>query len=90
VDNLRWVTSSENNLNPITVQRRQRGSSPIGKGLNARPIIGTSILDGSKIYFARIKDAQQYKFYADGIRHNIQGRTKEYNGYTWEYADKEL
>lgn len=90
VDNLRWVTSSENNLNPITVQRRQRGSSPIGKGLNARPIIGTSILDGSKIYFARIKDAQQYKFYADGIRHNIQGRTKEYNGYTWEYADKNL
>lgn len=90
VDNLRWVTSSENSLNPITVQRRQRGSSPIGKGLNARPIIGTSILDGSKIYFARIKDAQQYKFYADGIRHNIQGRTKEYNGYTWEYADKNL
>lgn len=89
-ENLRWVTYSENNLNPITAHRRQQSNCPIGKGLYVRPVIGTSIVDGSTIYFSRIKDAQKSGYYATYIRANIRGERPHYKGYIWEYNEQTL
>lgn len=87
VENLRWVTHSENNLNPITIYRRQQSNCPIGKGLNAKPIIGTSIVDGSIICFPRMKDAEQSGFYPSCIRKNIRGERPRYKGYICKYNE---
>lgn len=90
VENLRWVTYSENNLNPITVHRKQQSNCPIGKGLYVRPIIGTSIIDGSTIYFPRMKDAQQSGYYLPYIRDSIRGERLHYKGYIWKYNEQNL
>lgn len=90
VENLRWVTHSENNLNPITVYRKQQSNCPIGKGLYVRPIIGTSIVDDSIICFSRMKDAQQSGFYPPYIRENIRGKRPHYKGYIWKYNKQNL
>jgi hypothetical protein len=87
VDNLRWVTSTENHLNPITVERRQKSACPIGKGLNARRVLGTSIQDGSTVFFDRMKDAINDGFCPSSISACVRGIQKQHKGYTWTYAD---
>ena len=86
LSNLRWVTSKENHLNPITVERVKIGSSPIGKGLNAVAVIGESIISGETIYFDKIKDAQSCGFDPSTISKCILGKNKSHKGFIWKRA----
>lgn len=84
--NLRWVTVSENNLNPITVQRRMSGNSPIGKGLNAKPVLGKS-LDGSDfLLFNKIKDVSTRGFDPSAVSKCTLGKLKSHKGYIWTFV----
>lgn len=84
--NLRWVTVSENNLNPITMQRRMNGNSPIGKGLNAKRVIGKSIVSNNILSFNRIKDVATKGFDPSSVSKCALGKQKSHKGYTWSFA----
>lgn len=86
VNNLRWATTRENSLNPITVQRRMAGNSPIGKGLNAKPVIGTSINGNNVLYFNKVKDVATKGFTPSKVSACALGRISSYKGYTWYFA----
>lgn len=87
LNNLRWVSSSENHLNPITIKRRKESNSHIGKGLNAKSVIGTSLSNGETIYFSKIKDAEKCGFIPSCITQNARGKIKYHKGYVWKYAE---
>lgn len=82
-DNLRWVTSHENHINPVTVKRRLESNCPIGKGLNAVPVIGISQSDNSIIRFKKIKDVKEFGFDPSSVSKCILGKRKFHKGYLW-------
>lgn len=86
LSNLRWATSTENHLNPITVERVKVGNSPIGKGLNAVSVLGTNLLTGETIHFDKIKAAQEFGFDPSTISKCILGKKKSHKGFVWERA----
>lgn len=84
--NLRWSTVSENSLNPITVQRRMSGNSPIGKGLNAKSVIGKSIVGDDILSFDRIKDVAAKGFDPSSVSKGALGKQISHKGYTWSFC----
>lgn len=85
-NNLRWVTVRENVLNPITVQRRMSGNSPIGKGLNAKPVMGKSIVGDDVLYFDKVKDVATKGFDPSAVSACALGKTQKHKGYTWRFT----
>ena len=87
VYNLKWVTRTEN-MNAGTVKNRigkANSVSLINNKKTSRPVVLTSIKDGSKLYFPSTKEARRQGFRPDCILNGPQKTTK---GYTAEYADK--
>ena len=84
--NLRWVTVRENALNPITVRRRMSGNSPIGKGLNAKPVMGKSIVGDDVLYFDKVKDVATKGFDPSAVSACALGKTRKHKGYTWSFT----
>ena len=78
VDNLAWVTHKENiNLG--------NHNANIARTLG-KPIVLTSIADGSKMYFKSTRDARRAGYNPDAV---LAGITKQVKGYTAEYVNKE-
>ena len=73
VDNLRWVTESENSLNSITVAKKRNCSQ-----CKAVKCIETGIIYRSTQEIYR-------QFGKKGIRDYLIGKSKTYCGYHWEY-----
>ena len=87
VYNLKWVSRIEN-MNEGTVKNRigkANSVSLINNKKTSRPVVLTSIKDGSKLYFPSTKEARRQGFRPDCILNGPQKTTK---GYTAEYADK--
>lgn len=51
------------------------------------PIIGTSLEDGSEIFFECIADAQRAGFHSACIIGCLQGKRKSAGGYYWRKAE---
>lgn len=78
VSNIYWTTASENNYH--------NGKSAKVMAKRSKPLIGISINGEDNIKFRSFTDAQNNKFYSQGIFNNIKGKTKHYKGYIWKYA----
>lgn len=85
-NNLRWVTVGENSLNPITMKRRMSGNSPIGKGLNAKPVIGKSIATNDVLFFNKVKDVVTKGFDPSAVSACALGKALSHKGYTWSFT----
>ena len=91
VSNLRWVTPSENQNNPISRQRKINSLKGIvrpkgSENKKAVPIKGTNIHDNSVIYFGSLTEAVKYlKIKNCGhISQCINGIRNTAYGYKWE------
>lgn len=83
VDNLRWVTSSENKLNPITRARMAKAK----KGANLKPVVCFSkngIL--VKAFNSAIEAGETLNISPAHICHCCKGKRNSAGGYRWEYA----
>lgn len=95
LSNLRWCTRVENLNNIITVEHKKscnagEKSGMFGKFGKDNPssvaIIGTSIKDGSIIYFDSLTQAKQEKGYnQSNISTCLNGKAKTAYGYKWSY-----
>lgn len=94
VSNLRWVTASENQRNPISSERKRKGLLGVfrpkrGDSKKARPVIGTSLEDGSQIEFDCISSVADYFGIADNKVGHVcsccRGKRNSFRGYTWKY-----
>lgn len=94
VDNLRWVTASENQRNPISSERKRKSLLGVfrpkrGDSKKARPVIGTSLKDGSQIEFDCISSVADYFGIADNKVGHVcsccRGKRNSFRGYTWKY-----
>lgn len=92
VDNLRWVTHSENHLNPLTVQKKREIN--LGKKLSQATIEKISkrisvYKDGFKLAtFQSYKDLEKNSknifgmtLWSEYVRKVINGKMKDYHGY---------
>lgn len=87
VDNLKWVTRTEN-MNAGTVKERigkTNSKALLNNNKRSKPVVLTNVKDGSKLYFPSTKEARRHGFRPDGILNGSQKTTK---GYYAEYADK--
>lgn len=83
VDNLRWVTHSENQRNENTIKKFSL--SHIGKQMYARwkPIVGVS---GNQILkFETLKEAKKFGFHPSAICRCCKGLQSHHKGYQWMY-----
>lgn len=91
VDNLEWVTRSENMQHSVNVLKNHIGS----KNGNAKAIKGYDKITGDLKYsFNSIMDCAKYICGNNNARHVqnsiyrvLSGRSKSYKGCVWEYAD---
>lgn len=83
VCNLRWVTPKENSNNPVTVDKLKRilNNKPhyAAKGLAQYDLNGNLI----KTYIS-FAEAKKSGFLRKGICKNLDGKTKNYNGFVWK------
>ena len=80
VNNLEWVTGSENMLHAYR--------TGLIKPKNRKPILGRNIKTGDVLFFASAYEAsRELNLNADAIRGNLKGRTKTSGGYVWEYTN---
>lgn len=89
VDNLRWVTHSENLKNPITSKRISKAKSGpncsfYGKRLRAKPVVCIHP-DGTRQHFSSLFDAQQAGFCSRSIYCCIRGIYSHHKGCKWEF-----
>lgn len=80
VDNLEWVTSSENTMHAI------RNNALVAWGNKARAITATRIADGKQLEFETIRQAERCL----GTRHItdvLKGKRKQAKGYTFAYKE---
>ena len=83
VCNLRWATPKENSNNPVTIQK-------LKKSLSIKPhylakALQQYDLDGNLLKtYVSFSDAKKHGFLRKGICKNIEGRTKNYNGFIWK------
>lgn len=75
--NLRWVSSSENHLNPLTLRRL------IDKTFLKEEIAIVAEKDGITKIFRSYCEAQRLGFNRNGIRRCIYGGQNSYRGYKW-------
>lgn len=81
--NLRWVTRSENNNNPLTLLKR--GESKKGKKYHIRPVLQYD-KDGNFIReWDTITEAERTLNIAHKIWDVCQGKRKTCGGYIWKY-----
>ena len=89
VDNLEWVTHSENLLHASRVLKIKR---PSRKGISygyGKPVLqldlnGLLVREFSSVYSAE----QTLKIHWSGISNCCKGKREIYKGYKWEYKDK--
>lgn len=78
VDNLEWVTSSENSLHAYR--------TGLAKSKNCKPIVGENKITHKKVYFGSTEEAARV---LDGnpcaIRAALKGRSASSCGYYWKY-----
>ena len=48
-----------------------------------QPVIGTSIYDGSEVYFSSLAEAAAQGFCRDGVAKCLKGIFKQSGGFTW-------
>lgn len=88
IENLEWVTPSENVLHGY----RSNGRIAPAKGVfgkdhaGSRPIIGTSVIDGSTVHFDSAADAGRAGFNPNQISACITGRLKTHRKMKWQRA----
>jgi len=92
VDNLRWVTQSENLRNPIALQRMSKAKSGehcnfYRKRLHAKPVRCIH-QDGTIEMFPSIYDATKAGYCERSIRCCIKGIYSHHKGCKWEYGPK--
>lgn len=92
--NLRWVTASENQKNPISQRRKSNAlkghSAPkLGESSRARKVKGVNIATGENVYFDCLTSAANYVNKKDTghITQCCQGKRDTAYGYKWEYID---
>lgn len=90
VSNLRWVTSTENHLNPIThakiVNNNPNKGKRYGLSINAIPLKATSASTGEVIFFDSMKRALENGYNSEAIRKRLNGCPKPYKGFWWNKA----
>ena len=89
VENLHWVTASENLKNPITSQRMSKSKSGkncsfYGKRLHAKPVMCTHP-DGTTERFPSIIDATKAGYCGRSIYCCIRGIYSHHRGCKWEF-----
>lgn len=62
------------------------GNSPIGKGLNAKPVMGKSIVGDDILYFDKVKDVATKGFDPSAVSACALGKTRKHKGYTWSFT----
>ena len=75
VDNLAWTTSKEN-INAGTRTNRMAET-------NCKPVVLTSVTDGTKLYFPSVTEAISNGY---GVDHVLSGKTKTTKGYYVKYG----
>ena len=75
VDNLAWNTSKEN-INAGTRTRRMAET-------NRKPVVLTSVTDGTKLYFPSVTEAMSNGYRVDNV---LSGNNKTTKGYYVEYV----
>lgn len=92
VDNLRWVTVSENLKNPITSKRISMAKSGencffFGQRIHARPVRCIHP-DGTIEHFPSLCDATKAGYCERSIHYCIKGIYSHHKGCKWEYDSK--
>ncbi len=82
IDNLEWVTPSENMKHSYDVLDRYRNIPR-----PAKAIVGTSLIDGSTISFSSVTDVESYGFSKGNVSLACQKKRPNAHGYTWEYLN---
>lgn len=81
VNNLEWVTSSEN-----IVHAYKNKLITINSEFRKKKIYGINTVDNSKITFGSVTEASKFfKTVKTSISNCLNGRTKSSNGYKWFY-----
>ena len=76
--NLRWVTKSENMMNPITYSRNLEENKK-----KKKPLIGINLNNGFIVEFNCVLDAKKSGF--KSVNDNIRGRTKKCKNYKFMF-----
>jgi hypothetical protein len=94
LDNLCWVTRSENmDWNGLQQKIKRTGPKDINKWVsfisefNSKKIIGINILNNTKLEFKSIAMAKRAGFNAGNISACCKGKRKKHKGYTWSYKE---
>lgn len=90
VSNLRWVTSSENHLNPITrakfVQNNPSKGKRYGDSFCAKPLKAISVSTGEVVFYDSMKRAKEYGYNPEAIKKRLNGHSRPYKGFWWKRA----
>lgn len=83
-NNLRWVTPSENCLNPNTKPKHTArvGNRPTNQDI---PVVAISLEDNSILEFDRIRATKDSGFQPSNVSRCCKGKTSQYKGYKWMY-----
>lgn len=82
VENLEWVTNSENQLHG---NRNRRNANKLSK-----PVVATNIRTGEKIIFPSVSSTLQFGFSPSKVSESVNGIKENHKGFEWEFADIEL
>ena len=96
VDNLEWCTLKENSqwmLKQGRADRTEQWLSRLDKGLEKmrKPVVGTNIETGEKIYFRGVNEVKKAGFLPSCVCRICKGfkyRSNVHKGYRWEYQDE--
>lgn len=83
VCNLRWATPKENSNNPVTIQKLKISLS-IKPHYAAKQLQQYDLNGNLRKTYLSFSDAKKDGFLRKGICKNIDGRTKNYNGFIWK------
>lgn len=88
LDNLEWVTQSENDLHSFRIlNRKPTCLGMVGdKHWNAKAVTAVNLTTEQKLIFGSLAEAQRAGFYARYIRQNLRGLIKSYKGYRFEHG----
>ena len=96
LDNLEWVTMSENMKHSVQVLGNPKPPSPLGKtgkfSKLSKAVKATHCKTGEVIIYEGIRDAVRKSdnlFHCFGIQQSINGKYKHHQGYVWEFLNGE-
>ena len=96
VDNLEWCTLKENSqwmLKQGRANRTEQWLDRLDKGLEKmrKPVIGTNVVTGEKIYFSGVNKVKEAGFLPSSVCYVCQGKKYHtHRGYKWEYVESEV